>query len=299
MLPQKNKKIGFTKDEGDRPLSFDDLWSVYKKTPGLVEDKLRHVLEQVANVVAPSELKGVVFAYDEAQNLADHKANNEFPLSLLLDVFSYFQRRDFGCHFILVLCGLPTLLPKLNEARTYTERMFHTMRLQRLSDSAAREAILRPIEIAKSKLKFPEYVVADIISMSAGYPYFIQFICKEVFDAWIVKAMHGHEPAVARDQIIDKLDEDFFAGRWLRATDRQQEFMHVIASLDNAEEEFSVADIVAASKEMLRKGFSPSHTTQILPALGKRPHLQEPTRKLHAGGAAHVPLHHEARWRKG
>jgi hypothetical protein len=168
-----------------------------------------------------------------------------------------------------VLCGLPTLLPKLNEARTYTERMFHTMRLQRLSESAAREAILRPIEIAKSKLKFPEYVVADIISMSAGYPYFIRFICKEVFDAWIVKAKHGHEPTVAREQIIDKLDEDFFAGRWLRATDRQQE-LHVIASLNNAEEEFSVADIVAASKAMLRKGFSPSHTTQILHALSEK-----------------------------
>jgi hypothetical protein len=270
MLPQREKGIGFTKEASKRPLGFDDLWGIYEKTPGLVEDKLKAVLERVAKVIEPSGLKGVVFAYDEAQNLSDHKANNEFPLSLLLDVFSYLQRRDYGCHFLLVLCGLPTLLPKLNEARTYTERMFHTMRLQRLSDTAAREAILRPIQIAKSKLKFPEPVIKDIIAMSAGYPYFIQFICKEVFDAWVVKAKQGHKPVVARDEIIEKLDEDFFAGRWLRATDRQQEFMHVIASLDNAEEEFSVADIVAASKKLLHKGFSPSHTTQILQALSEK-----------------------------
>jgi len=269
-VPQS--KIGFAPSEvsESRPVRFEDLWGLFEQSPGLVEDKLKTVLDFVSGKIGQSGLKGIVFAYDEAQNLSDHKANNEFPLSLLLDVFSYLQRKQSRCRFLLVLCGLPTLLPKLNEARTYTERMFHTMRLQRLDADAAREAILRPIEIARSTLIFPETIIRDIIGMSGGYPYFIQFICKEVFDAWIIKAKAGHSPSVAREEIIDKLDEDFFAGRWQRATDRQQEFLRVIANLDNSEEEFSVSDIVGASKKILQKGFSPSHTTQILLALTEK-----------------------------
>jgi hypothetical protein len=100
--------------------------------------------------------------------------------------------------------------------------------------------------------------------------FFIKFICKEVFDAWIVKAKDGHKPSVAEKEILEKLDEDFFAGRWQRATDRQQEFMQVIANLENGDEEFSVDDIVNASRELLDKGFSPSHTTQILQALSEK-----------------------------
>ena len=264
--------VGFVtkRKSTSRPLSFDDLWSIYEKTGGLVEDKLKAVLHIVAAALSETELTGIVFAYDEAQNLSDHKAANEFPLSLLLDVFSHFQRSDYKCKFLLVLCGLPTLLPKLNEARTFTERMFHIMRLQQLDEKAARDAVTKPIEITKSSLHFSKKIIDEIIEMSGGYPYFIQFICKEVFDAWIVRAKDGHAPSVPKQEILAKLDEDFFAGRWQRATDRQQEFMQVIASLENSEEEFSVSDIVSASKAMLRKGFGPSHTTQILQALSEK-----------------------------
>jgi DNA-binding transcriptional ArsR family regulator len=70
--------------------------------------------------------------------------------------------------------------------------------------------------------------------------------------------------------ILTKLDLDFFAPRWARGTDRQQDFMQVIATLPNADDEFSVQDIVSASRELLLKGFSPSHATQILQALAEK-----------------------------
>ncbi|MDE0386865.1 MAG: hypothetical protein OXI22_23490 [Defluviicoccus sp.] len=103
--------------------------------------------------------------------------------------------------------------------------------------------------------------------MSGGYPYFIQYICKEVFDAWITQIETGEIRAVADDEITAKLDQDFFSARWDRATDRQQEFMKVIATLDSADSEFTTQEIVSASRRILKKGFSPSHATQILSAL--------------------------------
>jgi AAA ATPase domain len=254
----------------ERPLVFDDLWTVYERTPGLVIDKLQAVFAAVHAMIANVSIKGIVFAYDEAQNLSDHASAKEYPLSLLLDLFSSLQRKYKQKLFLLVFTGLPTLFPKLNESRTYTERMFHVTQLERLPDSEARRAVIEPLLITKSTLKFADATIDKIVSMSGGYPYFIQFIGKEVFDAWIGKITDGIAPSVPMASILEKLDQDFFSPRWVRATDRQQQFMQVIATLDNSEDEFSVPEIVKASRELLKTGFSPSHAVQILQALGER-----------------------------
>lgn len=261
--------FGFTAQAERRatPLSFNDLWGIYESTPGLTDDKLKAVLNQVRRMLNGTSIKGVVFAYDEAQNLADHAADKEYPLSILLDVFASLQRSSHDVHFILVLTGLPTLFPRLNEARTYTERMFDVLTLDKLSPIDSQSAIEKPLELSKSPLSFSAETVNDIVQMSGGYPYFIQYICKEVFDAWIGRMGSGDEPAVARDEIVSKLDQDFFAPRWDRATDRQQEFMYAIALLDSGESEFTTQEVVAVSKSHLSKGFSSSHATQILSSL--------------------------------
>jgi hypothetical protein len=129
------------KGANERPLKFDDLSSIYNNTPGFVMDKLLAVLEHVAAMIAPTKVKGIVFAYDEAQNLSDHQDTNQFPLSVVVDVFANIQKRHLDCQFLLVLTGLPTLVQKLNEARTFTERMFHTLILDRLIDPDTRAAI--------------------------------------------------------------------------------------------------------------------------------------------------------------
>ena len=258
--------IGFTSNPvaKSRPLKFDDLWSIYDSTPGFSPDKMKAVLEYVAAVIANAKLRGVVFAYDEAQNLADKKEREQFPLSLVCDVFSSLQKRDLGCQFLLVMTGLPTLITHLNEARTYTERMFHTLTLDRLKERETREAIQKPIELSKSTLKFSNQTVERIVEESKGYPFLIQYICREVFDAWIGRMTVGEAPSVPMKEITAKLDMDFFVPRWNRATDRQQIFMQVIATLAGADGEFSVQDITNASRALLEQPFNPSHATQML-----------------------------------
>lgn len=252
------------------PFDFNDFWSIYEKTPGLTIDKLKAVLTYVWGFIENNKsAQGVVFAYDEAQNLADHAANKEYPLSLIIDVFSSLQRST-NCKYLLVLAGLPTLYPKLNEARTYSERMFHIMHLQRLPDDEARKAITKPIEITKSPLTFSTETINTTIQLSGGYPYFIQFISKEVFDAWIGKIQKGEAASVPVTELLEKLDQDFFAARWARATERQQAFMKVISTLENSEDEFTVLEIVNASTRILKKGFSQSHAQQLLTGLAEK-----------------------------
>lgn len=264
--------VGFAgkSDREIRSLNYGDLSLIYDRTPGFPSDKLKAVLLHVAEILSTTDIKGIVFAYDEAQILADKRARDQYPLSLVVDLFSNLQKRDIGCKFLLVLTGLPTLISNLNEARTYTERMFHTLMLDRLTEDETREAILKPIEISESTLTFSSSTIDNIVRESKGYPFLIQYICREVFDAWIGRITVGEAPSVPMQEITAKLDLDFFAPRWNRATDRQQTFMQVIASLENADEEFTIQEVCAASRSRLEKPFTPSHATQLMGNLAEK-----------------------------
>jgi len=265
----KQLEMGFTRTERTihEPLSYEILLDRYDKAPGLPADKLKSVLEFVWSVMPQAALSGIIFAYDEAQTLADHAADKQFPLSLLLDVFQSLQRKNVP--YMLVLTGLPTLSVKLVEARTYSERMFHTLFLNRLEEEDAQDAILKPITDGKCPITFSEQTVKTIIERSAGYPYFIQFFCREVFDVWIAKMQRGEIPSVPVSDITRKLDADFFHGRWAKATDRQRELLQVVSLLSNADTEFTVQEVVASSKDTLAKPFTPSHVSQMLSSLAE------------------------------
>ena len=249
-------------------LTYPVLQSIYESTPGLVSDKIKGVLEFVCAVLSAHGRKKIIFAYDEAQNLSDHSAKDQFPLSVLLDVFQSIQRKDMG--FMLVLAGLPTLFPKLVEARTYSERMFHVVMLGRLSEAESRDAITTPIEAVACPVTFREEAVRQIYEQSGGYPYFIQFICREVFDVFIQQFRESdHPPGVPTEAIQAKLDTDFFSGRWARITDRQRQLLWVIAMLDKDDGEFTISEIVEISGTLLAKGFSSSHANQMLVSLAE------------------------------
>ncbi len=259
--------MGFAgqKSTHQETLDFNLLQRIYSHTPGLVADKVKQVLETVWRFTSQGKLKGIIFAYDEAQTMADHSAKDQYPLSLLLDVFQSIQRK--GIPFMLLLTGLPTLYPKLVEARTFSERMFHVVFLDRLDEKASREAILTPIKSAKSTVSFDEKSVNTIVDISGGYPYFIQFICREVYDVFIQQLEAGQKASVPMQAIVQKLDTDFFSGRWARATDRQRELLDIIARLPNSDSEFTVQELVELSNKSLSKPFGRSHANQMLVSL--------------------------------
>lgn len=254
--------IGFAERETvDVTLNYANLLAIHTKTPGLQSDKLKAVLETVATAIKQTDIRGVVFAYDEAQEMMDHAGDKQYPLSLMLEVFQSLQRKNMP--FMLVFTGLPTLMPKLVDARTYSERMFHVLTLERLSETDSRKAILKPIEDVKCPVKFTEPGIESIIAASGGYPYFIQFICRELFDAYLQTGGKG----IPVSEAVRKLDSDFFMARWTRATDRQKQLLWVVANLEHCESTFSAQDVAAKSKELLPKTFSPSNIIQMFNTL--------------------------------
>ena len=275
LAESQQQDIGFHREARTvkQSLDYAALRSIFSSTPGMVSDKLKAVLNvawQAMRAKLP-EKRGIIFAYDEAQTMSDHREKEQYPLSMLLDVFQSIQRA--GIPFMLALTGLPTLFPKLVEARTYAERMFRVVFLSSLSENASYDAITKPIRENDGPVQFDESSISAIQDRSGGYPYFIQFVCREIYDVWVIRLNSSTEindlPGVPFDEIIQKLDTDFFAGRWARVTDRQRELLVVIANVESGHTEFSVQELVEKSKGLLARPFSASNVNQMLSSLIK------------------------------
>ena len=126
-----------------------------------------------------------------------------------------------------------------------------------------------PITDSDCPISFSEDAIEVIMKESAGYPFFIQYFCRDVFDVWIAKIQQGEALSVPVADIIRKLDNDFFHGRWAKTTDRQRELLQVVSMLENADLEFTVQEVVASSQDTLKRAFTPSHVSQMLSALAQ------------------------------
>ena len=260
--------VGFTGGTEKVYLSYELLRHIYTSTPGLASDKLKHVLEVVWSIVPSLGKRGIIFAYDEAQTLTDNKSDSQYPLSLLLDVFQALQRK--GVRFMLVLTGLPTLQPNLVATRTYTERLFHVFMLKQLSSQDSHDAIIKPLlnddgTPNKNMIQFDETSINTIAKASGGYPYFIQYICRETYDVFQQQATSGKSPGVPLSAIMEKLDNNFFYGRWAKTTEREKELMIIIAQAKLAE--FTPTQVVRLSEQSQFKKFSIAQLTSYLKGL--------------------------------
>jgi len=197
---------GFTGQDSPilQPVNYAYLTKVYEDTLGLVVDKLKNVLEFVWSLLKQTDRKGIIFAYDESQNLADNALKDQFPLSVLLDTFQSIQRK--GVPFMLVLVGLPTLFPKLVEARTYSERMFRVIALSQLNVKDRKDAIRKPVQDAKCPIHFTESSIEVIADMSGGYPILSNsFVAKSMmcgYSAYTIKAKWRFRAPKSRESSI-------------------------------------------------------------------------------------------------
>ncbi len=262
--------IGFTATSERETIRFDyqTMMALFDQEPGLTSDKIKRILLTAWELMQKNmrDKKGIIFAWDEAQNLTDRSADNEYPLGVLLDVFSSLQSQ--GVPFMLVLTGLPTLFPKLVNSRTYAERMFRVMPLGNLSPDDGYKAITEPLKKESESIQtIFDSVKEEIYGLTKGYPYFIQFWCRELYDYFTeTRPLTTTENTSIIESISRKLDMDFFEGRWARLTDRQRDVLNIIAHLENSSGEFTVQEIVKQSKTVEHE-FSASHVNQMLSTL--------------------------------
>ncbi len=256
------------KDDLD-PTTFEALKTKYERTPGLPSDKLKSVLGRVGSILTRAKLRGLVLAYDEAQCLSDHAQRDEFPMSMLVETVSSLQKRDGVTPILLVLSGLPQVFNALIAARTYTERMFHVMQMERLSRQDTAQALFSPMKPLMPPLNCPPDLFEKVVDLSGGYPYLIQFFGKELIDGLLKNGGILHKDQFPSPDVMDRLDAGLFAARWNKTTDKQRRFLKLIANRGtNRPNEFSAIEIAALSNGSGE--FDSSQANQLLLALCER-----------------------------
>ena len=136
-----------------------------------------------------------------------------------------------------------------------------------LNRGETEDAILKPIvDNDNCSITLGDESIDLLWQVTHGYPYFIQFVCRECYDVWVQNINDEQEPSsIPVDAILRKLDADFFSGRWAKATDRQRDLLGIVAQLENCSREFSARDVVESdANKNHAKPFSGSYVNQIL-----------------------------------
>ncbi len=268
------------------PYAFEVLRTMYERSPGLPSDRLRATLVRLGSLVNRAKARGIVFAYDEAQCLSDHAERNEFPMSMLVETIATLQKRDGVSQCLLVLSGLPQVFDALTQTRTYTERMFEVVTLDRLSRQDTLNAIMPPLMGLMPPLNASRALINKVVDFTSGYPYLIQFFGKELVDQLIRYGGVLHEDAFPSPDVLDRLDASLFAARWNKTSDKQRDFLRTIALRPaGGPGDFSAQDIAALSAEAEKP--SNAQASQMLQALCDRGLLY---RTRHGRYAFTVPM---------
>ncbi len=208
---------------------FNDLKQIYERTPGLTSDRLKAAFLKALTFAKACKCSGLVLAYDEAQCLIDHVDQNEYPMSLLVETIAMLQKKDSTVPVILVLCGLPQVFDALTATRTYTERMFNVMRLERLNREDTLTAIAQPLTSISPPLYPGKELVYKVAELTGGYPYLIQFFGKELVEQMLRNGGILSADKFPDPTVMDRLDAGLFSARWNRTSDKQRELLAIAA----------------------------------------------------------------------
>jgi len=134
-----------------------------------------------------------------------------------------------GAPLIVVGAGLPHLPAVLSASKSYSERLFRYLRIDRLDREAADRALLAPA--AREDVQFEPAALDALYEAADGYPYFVQAYGKVTWDLAASSPITAGDVAMAAPVAEAELAVGFFGSRYDRATPAEREYMHAMADL--------------------------------------------------------------------
>lgn len=101
--------------------------------------------------------------------------------------------------------------------------MFKFIPVAELSDEDARAAIVKPAE--GLGVSYTSEAIDAIVSVTKGYPYFIQEYCNTIWDRTEGSQITEEDVKKAMPEFQAFLDESFFKVRFDRCTKREHDFL--------------------------------------------------------------------------
>jgi hypothetical protein len=187
---------------------------------GDTEIDLVELLTDVAGLAADRG-RGVAIFVDEMQDLgaADISA-------LCAACHELSQQR---LPLVVVGAGLPHLPAGLSAAKSYSERLFHFARIDRLDRAAADAALQLPAR--GEDAAFDDDALTAMYAATGGYPYFVQAYGKAAWDVAPRSPITAADVAVAAPGAEAELAVGFFGSRYERATPAEREYLRAMADV--------------------------------------------------------------------
>lgn len=134
-----------------------------------------------------------------------------------------------GLPVVLFGAGLPQVAALAGEAKSYAERLFDYPEVGPLKPDAARTAIEEPVR--KEGAELEPAALDHIVSITNGYPYFIQEWGKHTWNAAHDSPITKADVQAAHESATDALDKNFFRVRFDRLTPREQDYLRAMAAM--------------------------------------------------------------------
>jgi len=216
---------------------------------GDIEIDLVELFTDVAGLAAAAG-KGVAVCIDEMQDL--------MPEDVSALCAACHELSQQGLPLIVVGAGLPHVPAVLSASKSYSERLFRYLRIDRLERDEADRALRSPAK--DEDADFTEDALAALYAATDGYPYFVQAYGKAAWDVATATPIDGPDVAVAAPQAEAELAVGFFGSRYERATPAEREYMRAMADLG------------------LENGDAPVATSAVAQVLGRKPQSLSPAR---------------------
>jgi hypothetical protein len=166
-----------------------------------------------------------------------------------------------GAPLIVVGAGLPHLPAVLSASKSYSERLFRYVRIDRLDREAADRALLAPA--GREDVAFEPAALDALYAAADGYPYFVQAYGKVTWDVAAASPITAADVAMAAPVAEAELAVGFFGSRYDRATPAEREYMHAMAELGGPQGAAVATSEVAVSLGRKPASLSPARDSLI------------------------------------
>lgn len=168
----------------------------------------------------------------------------------------------------LMAAGLPQLLGQTGRAKSYAERLFEFVPIDKLPPAAAKAALERPAE--RESVRFTDPAIRKIVEETRGYPYFIQEWGKHSWDVATKSPIALGDADEATRRATAELDASFFRVRFDRLSPGEKRYLRAMAELGEGPHRSGdiaemlgqkVTSVAPVRNSLISKGmiFSPAH----------------------------------------
>jgi len=134
-----------------------------------------------------------------------------------------------GAPLVVVGAGLPHLPVALAASKSYAERLFRYVSVDRLPREMADRAWRVPA--GTEGVTFEDAALDELYRLTDGYPYFVQAYGKVTWDAAVGSPITAADVLEAAPEAESELAIGFFGARYDRATPAERDYMTAMADL--------------------------------------------------------------------